>query len=81
MPYCNTFCQALDSGKEVRAVFCNLTVCDMLISLLNFKQLVSQETSTPGLQIISQTESNELFSQALLLIRLTFLLEFHGDRY
>ena len=52
-----------------------------LASLLNSKQLVSQETSMLGLQIISLTGNNVLFSLALLLIGLTFVLEFPKGQY
>ena len=57
-----------------------LTVCDMLVSLLNFMQLVSQETFMHGLQIISLTGNSVLFSLALFLIGHTFVLEFPKDR-
>ena len=57
-----------------------LTVCGMLASLLNFMQLVSQETFMHGLQIICLTGNSELFSLALFLIGHTFVLEFPKDR-
>ena len=78
----NTFCHALDSSKEVRTVFCDISkafdrVC-MLAFLLTFTKLVSQETSMQCLQIISPTENNELFSLVLFSIGLLFMLEFHN---
>ena len=46
----NTFCQALDSGKEVRVVFCDisktfLTVYGILVFCISVGQLVLQEIS------------------------------------
>ena len=60
----NVFCQALDSGKEVRAVFCDISkafdrVC-MLVFFLNSNQLVSQEECSTGSRAISQIVDNEL---------------------
>ena len=49
-------------------------VCGMLAFLANFTQLVSQEMSMLGLQIISPTEDNELFSLVRFLIELLFML-------
>ena len=57
----NTFCQALDSGKEVRAVFCNISkVFDRLWHVglcINYELLVSQEKSWPGSKAIFLTET------------------------
>ena len=46
----NTFCQALDSGKEVRAVFCDISktfliVYGILVFCISFGQLVLQVIS------------------------------------
>ena len=76
----NTFCQALDSGKEVRAVFCDISKAfDRVWHAV--KQLVSQETSMLGLQIIFLTGNNVLFSLVLFLIGLSFVLEFPRGQY
>ena len=77
------FCQALDSGKEVRFVFCEINKAfDRVLhaaSLLNIMQLVSPETFMHGSQIISLTGNSELFSLARFLIGLKFVLEFPKD--
>ena len=81
----NTFCHALDSGKEVLAVFCDISkafdrVWHAGLLTKTFMQLVSQETSMLGLQIISPIENKELFSLVLFLIGLLFMLYFHRGR-
>ena len=61
---CNTFCKALDDGKEVRAVF-----CDVPKPLIEFgtkayySNLILLESTVPccnGLLTISETENNVL---------------------
>ena len=47
-----------------------------LASVVNFKQLVSQETSMLCLQTVCLTENNEMFPLAQFLIGPTFVLEF-----
>ena len=42
-----------------------LIVCGTLVSLLNFKQLVSKETSTPGLPTISLTKQRVVLPGAV----------------
>ena len=76
---CPVFFQAKKSGLFSVTSAKHSIVCGM--SLLHFKQLVSQETPTLGFQIISLIENNELFYLILFLIGLTFVLEFHGDQY
>ena len=73
----NTFCQALNSGKEVRVVFCDISKAfDRVwhVGLLHkHKADVSLEKSLIGLNIIFRTESNALLFMMLFLIG--FLLE------
>ena len=79
-----TFCQALDSGKEMRAVFCDTSISfDRVwhaVYLVDFTQLVSQETFMLGLQIIFPIENNELLFQVLFLTGPTVEPGFLRDR-
>ena len=65
------FCEALDSGKEVRPS--SVTSAKPLImfgtqdSYTNLKQLVSQERFLTGSKVISLTDENVLFFQVYLL--------------
>ena len=76
----NMFCQALDSGKDVRAVFCDISKAFDRVWHAGLLAEMSQEMFMHGLQIISLTGNSELFSLARFLIGQTFVLEFPKDR-
>ena len=67
----HTFCEALDSGTEVRPS--SVTSAKPLIvlgthdSYTNLKQLVSQRRFLTGSKVISLTDDNVLFFQVYLL--------------
>ena len=56
----NTFCKALDEGKEVRAVFCDVSTKAYYSNLILLESMVH---CCNGLLIISKTENNVLFYQ------------------
>ena len=58
----NTFCQALDAGKEIRVVFCDISkVFDRVgikVLFTNSKPLVLPENSSPGSRTAYMTENS-----------------------
>ena len=81
----NTFCQALNPVKRLglSSVISakHSIVYGMLVSCINLKQLVSQEKSLIGSNIIFRIESNVLLFLVLFLIGFLLELEFLKNLY